>query len=322
MGLSQHEVAQLPLGARVRPSEEPPVPKATRRRIQALVLFTFILTGCFIRPLYDLMRFALQSDLYSHILLVPFISFYLIWVKRRNLAFGSRPCRRLAILPLAVGAGILAVYYLLRHSGWRPHWEDYLAVMTLALLAFLWSGIFSLLGPATVRVIGFPLSFLIFIVPFPDFLLQRLQTFLQVGSAAVAHLLFQVSGTPVLQQGMVFQLPGFSLEVATQCSGIHSSLVLFLTSLVAAHLLLRSSWTKALLVLFVIPLAMIRNGVRIFTIGQLCVQVGPDMIHSYVHTHGGPIFFALSLAPFFLLLVLLIRLESKHKRTDPVKPGS
>jgi len=44
---------------------------------------------------------------------------------------------------------------------------------------------------------------------------------------------------------------------------------------------------------------------------QLCVRVSPGMIDSYVHRHGGPIFFAMSLIPFFLLLVILRKSESK-----------
>jgi hypothetical protein len=54
---------------------------------------------------------------------------------------------------------------------------------------------------------------------------------------------------------------------------------------------------------------------RIFIIGQLCVRVSPDMINSYIHRHGGPIFFAVSLIPFFLLLAILRKSESK-KRTS------
>jgi exosortase/archaeosortase family protein len=62
-----------------------------------------------------------------------------------------------------------------------------------------------------------------------------------------------------------------------------------------------------LLVAFIIPLGIVRNGFRILTIGLLCVHVGPHMIDSVIHHRGGPIFFALSLIPLFLLLVWLRR---------------
>jgi hypothetical protein len=57
-------------------------------------------------------------------------------------------------------------------------------------------------------------------------------------------------------------------------------------------------------------LAILRNGFRVFVIGELCVHVSPSMIDSPIHRKGGPIFFALSLIPFFLFLVLLRKLDS------------
>jgi exosortase/archaeosortase family protein len=62
-------------------------------------------------------------------------------------------------------------------------------------------------------------------------------------------------------------------------------------------------------VAFVIPLAIVRNAFRILVIGLLCVHVGPQMIDSIIHRRGGPLFFALSLGPLFLLLVWLRRQE-------------
>ena len=100
--------------------------------------------------------------------------------------------------------------------------------------------------------------------------------------------------------------PAFLL---TECSGIRSSLVLFITSLIAGKMFLKSQTHRALLAAFIIPLAIIRNGFRIFTIGMLCVHIGPEMIHSPIHHKGGPIFFALSLIPFFAFLWYLRRRE-------------
>lgn len=67
------------------------------------------------------------------------------------------------------------------------------------------------------------------------------------------------------------------MEVAPQCSGIRSSLVLFITSLIGGYLFLRSPWRRFALAAFVLPLALLRNGFRVFVLGQLCVQVGPHM---------------------------------------------
>ena len=141
-------------------------------------------------------------------------------------------------------------------------------------------------------------------------------------SASAAAWFFKLYGTPFFRVETYFQLPGFSLNVAPECSGIHSSLALFITSLVASYLFLRSPWRRTLLCLAVLPLAILRNGLRVFVIGELCVHVGPEMIDSYIHRHGGPIFFVLSLVPFFLLLLLLIRSERRRSQPSPSTPES
>ncbi|HEY5813002.1 MAG TPA: exosortase/archaeosortase family protein, partial [Terrimicrobiaceae bacterium] len=125
-----------------------------------------------------------------------------------------------------------------------------------------------------------------------------------------AAMFFTIAGTPMLRSGAVFQLPGIAIEVAQECSGIRSSWVLFITTLAASYLFLNSPWRRAALIAFVIPLAILRNGFRILVIGVLCVELGPQMIHSVVHKQGGPLFFALSLIPLFLLLWWLRKGES------------
>jgi exosortase C (VPDSG-CTERM-specific) len=281
------------------------------RRVTGLMAVTVILIICFSRPLYDLAWYSLHRELYSYIPLIPLISLYLIWSKRLSLALASRPVQRVAVLPLVGGLATLAGYSWAQHAGWRPSTDDYLALMTLSFLLFFVAASFVFLGRETSRTIAFPVGFLIFTVPFPGFLQRWMECLLQYSSAQAADVLFRMSNTPIFRQGLVFSLTGFSFEVAPECSGIHSTLILFITSLLAGHLFLRVPWNRMLLTLGVIPLAILRNGLRIFIIGQLCVHVSPDMINSYIHRHGGPIFFALSLIPFFLLLAFLRKSERR-----------
>jgi exosortase C (VPDSG-CTERM-specific) len=146
-------------------------------------------------------------------------------------------------------------------------------------------------------------------VPFPGFLTHAIEFFFQHASADAASLMFAVSQTPVLRDGLFFKLPGITIEVAQECSGIRSTLVLFITSLVGAYLFFHSKTHRALLTLAIIPIAIVRNGFRIFTIAMLCVHVSPDMVHSWIHKRGGPVFFVLSLIPFLALLIYLYRRE-------------
>jgi exosortase/archaeosortase family protein len=111
-------------------------------------------------------------------------------------------------------------------------------------------------------------------------------------------------------------LPGITpIAVAPECSGIHSSLVLLICSLLAGWVFLEKVSFRTILTLSVVPLGILRNGFRIFTIGMLCSHVDPGMIHSPIHTRGGPLFFMLSLVPFFLLLFYLRHIERRGKES-------
>jgi exosortase C (VPDSG-CTERM-specific) len=297
-------------------SEPARLPDKHPRQLNGFALATFALILGFSRPLYDLVRFAIQSDLYSHILLVPCISLYLVWVNRKTLPPAGDVDRRLAMFFLLPGLVVLGGYWLAVFSGTELAWEDSLALTTLSFL-LLFGGICGLfLGRPLLRALSFPLGFLVFMIPLPVFFLNRTEDFLQHGSAAVAYGLFKISGTPVFYHDLIFQLPGMNLRVAPECSGIHSSLALFMTSLLAGYFFLHARGKRVVLALAVILLGLLRNGLRIFTIGELCVHISPDMIDSYIHRHGGPVFFALSLIPLLLLLFLLVksdRLTVKEK---------
>lgn len=268
-----------------------------------------VLLAAFSPVLYELLRFSLGSSLYSHIPLIPLVSFYFVWINRQYLPGASRPDILIASVFGLAGFGLLACFWSASQSGPKMGEEDFLSFMTASfvLLLVAASGLF--LGKNLARAIGFPLGFLAFMVPFPTVVHTAIETFLQYGSAAVAFVFFKISGMPVFMQDLFFQLPGFNMQVAPECSGIHSSLALLITSLVAGKLFLRSRWRRTVLAVVVIPLALVRNGFRVFTIGQLCVRISPDMIHSYIHRQGGPIFFALSLIPFSVILWFLFRSE-------------
>jgi exosortase C (VPDSG-CTERM-specific) len=286
---------------------QPSAPPPRRALIAAVAL------GALFSPtLYHLLVFARNDDLYSYILLVPFVSAYAAWQKRTALPRRVRQQSRWPSLAL-LGSGILLACYGLWRNRWGVPTQDELALsMTAFLVSFGGIGLW-FFGPAGMRVLRFPFLFLIFLIPIPTALLSAIELVLQHGSAAAARGLFFASGTPVYYHDLGFQLPVITLRVAPECSGIRSTLALALVSLVTAHFFLRSPLHRAALICAVVPLAMVRNGFRIFTIGELCVQSGPQMIDSYAHRHGGPLFFALSLVPFFLLAVLLRRRERARR---------
>jgi len=263
----------------------------------------------FAGPLWKLFWFAISDELHSYIPLMPLVSLYVVWTQKAELPRNSSPVRGLAMLFIAAGLAALAGYFVLARTATAGNIENSLALAVLAWLLCVTGAGCWFLGGATMCALAFPFFLLLFMIPFPVVLREGIENALQHGSAVVADWMFTLAGTSLLREGMQFQLPGFSLQVAPECSGIHSTLVLFITSLVAGQMILRRPWKRVVLCLAIIPLALLRNGFRVFVIGELCVHVNPRMIDSPIHHHGGPIFFVLSLVPFFLLLYFLRKNE-------------
>jgi exosortase C (VPDSG-CTERM-specific) len=264
-----------------------------------------VLTVAFGVPLWTLLRFSLKSDFFSYIPLVPIISGYLIGLQRSRLPRVTMPTWPGVASAAAAGVALLGVDGWLAHSGQSVDLSSYLALLTASYLFLLLAGAFYFFGVGLLSAISFPVAFLAFLIPPPMFLLDPTVAFFQHASAWTAVAMIKAAGTPVILENLDLRLPGIPLRVAPECSGIHSTMVLLMTSLLAGYMFLQSPWRRIVLVSVVVPLAILRNGFRIFVIGELCVHVGPQMIDSPIHHHGGPIFFALSLIPLFWLLVLL-----------------
>lgn len=291
------------------PARTPSRQSRLPRHLLGFLFSTAGLIAAFAGSLASLAVHAAGSELHSHILLIPFVTAYLIYIRRKQLPneYDSSPFWGTVALLLGVIALVAA-----RAPGIWGHplsQNDYLTLRTLSFICLLAAGGFFFLGRQWMRAAAFPFAFLIFMVPMPDAMTDALETASKLASAEAASLFFNMTGTPVLRNGTIFQLPTITIQVAQECSGIRSSWVLFITSVLAANLFLNSTWRRTVLVCFVVPLGIIRNGFRVWVIGVLCIYIGPQMIHSIIHRRGGPLFFVLSLIPLFCLLWWLRRRE-------------
>jgi exosortase/archaeosortase family protein len=97
--------------------------------------------------------------------------------------------------------------------------------------------------------------------------------------------------------------------VAEECSGIRSTLALFITTALAGALFLKSNWRRLLLLIVVVPIAIVKNGLRIATLSTLAIYVNPAFLTGNLHHHGGVLFFLIALVPMALLLIFLERQE-------------
>jgi exosortase len=286
-------------------------PMAARTKLSdGTIWFAAYATACvlaFWAPLRGLIQLAIDSDTYSHILIIPFVSLLLVWMEReqlfRALGRSARSAAVLFVVGVLLGAfgGVIPLL---------PTKGEWLGFDILGFLCLIWAGFLFFYGASAFEAGFFPLLFLLLMILLPAFLLDRFVGWLQVGSADVAEWIFHLSGTAVLRHGLFFVLPAVTIEVAKECSGIRSTQALLITCLLAGHLLLRTNWRRIVLLTAAVPVLVIKNGIRIATLTLLAVHVDPSFLTGPLHHRGGFVFFVLGMLILLPLLWWLQKTES------------
>jgi exosortase A len=223
---------------------------------------------------------------YSHGFLVPFVSAYVIWERRAQL----RECQTKVF---AWGYAMLALGLVLLILGQAAIFGFLSRVSLVLVLAGL---VLFLEGPAVLRLVAFPLAYLLFMVPLPDQLLNQVTFPLQLLAAKLATTVLDLFNIPVLREGNIIALPTMRLEVAEACSGIRSLISLLALSTVYAHFSQKRWDFRVLLALSAIPIALITNGARVTLTGVLVEKVDPRLALGFYHTFSGLLMFVLAFA--------------------------
>jgi len=262
----------------------------------------------FLSPVLALVRLSLSQDDSSYLVVIPLISATLLYLERDKIPTPASGDKILSGIFLLLAAGIaLALHYGTSSTGLG--WQ--LSGWILALVLVWGAGFAFFFGKAALQTAYFPFLFLLLMVPIPTFLLERIIFLLQQGSAWITGVLFDIAAVPVLREGLVFHLAKVTIEVAKECSGIRSSMALFIVALLVAHFRLRNFWNKVFFVAFGLFLMILKNGVRIATLTLLAVYVDPDFLFGKLHQRGGVVFFVLALLLLLPLLSFLQRFEAK-----------
>jgi exosortase len=269
-------------------------------------------------PLTSVLALSLGDERYSHIPAIPLVSALLIYSKRRWI-FRVRQWRpRLGAVLLAAAVPLAVLPRQVFFA--KPDTALFSGVLAMILV---WAaGFVFCYGTQAFRSALFSFSFLFLAVPLPTTWLDQIVFALQRGSAEASYVLFKILGVPVLRDGFHFSLPGVNIEIAKQCSGINSSVALFIAGLLSAYLFLRFTWSKALLIAVMVPLLIVKNALRIVTLSCLATYVNRDYLYGDLHRHGGPLFALVGLALLLSSVMALRRSEAWiSQRTLAAQPG-
>jgi len=263
-------------------------------------------------PLRALLQSSSHGEYYSHIVLIPLVSLYLLFQKRKAIFADPAYSFNAGLPVLLIGA---LLYLGVQVFNPQLSQNDFTSILVASTVIFMNGAFLLCYGARAFKAALFPLLFLIFMIPFPVELMDAFIYVLQVGSTEFTNLLFMASGVPFVREGFVFHLPGMTIEVAKQCSGIRSSLALLITSILAGHLFLNSGWRKVILAVCIIPITMFKNGIRILVLTLLGTYVDPRWLtESSLHRDGGIVFFVLALLLMAPILFFLRKSEKTVTR--------
>jgi len=276
-------------------------------------LFRLITLFMIYPPLQNLFSSRSNNEYYSHIFLIPFVSAYLIYLKRKSILSS-------ATYSIKAGVAVMISGFIFYGIGSSPtmvmlNQNDRSSLLIFSALLF-WIGSFILLyGMKNFRETLFPFLFLGFMIPLPSVIMDKAIFLLQSGSTELVNVFFKLTGLAFIRENFVFHLPGISIEVARECSGIRSSMALLITGVLAAYLFLDTNWRRLLLLLSIFPLVILKNGIRILTLSLLAIYVDERILtHGFLHKSGGFAFYIPVLIILGLLLWILRKQEQKRSQ--------
>ncbi len=257
----------------------------------ALVLLTYIPTFIW---MWD--RWFVRDSYYSHGILIPIVSFYLIWNKREELGKIERG-----------------------HSGWGFPIFLFGIILHLISAAFrvYFSSGFSLIfvviglvlhffGPKMLRQLLFPIAFLAFMIPLPIVTIANISFKLKVFAAQFATtILNNHLRIPCFQDGSIIRLQHAHVIVDDVCSGLRSLISLTALGSIFAYWIKGGIIKKMIVFLSTIPIAVITNALRIVFLATVSEVWGAQYATGFLHDLSGFIVFAGAFVLLFAVVKLL-----------------
>ncbi|HEY9012633.1 MAG TPA: exosortase/archaeosortase family protein [Devosia sp.] len=204
---------------------------------------------------------------WNYCLMVPFIVAWLIWRKLPEM-------RRLPLTGSVHGYALLGFGFFLYLAGFLM--ESY--YVGFGAMEFIYAGFVLLfLGWGALRLIWFPLLFLMFMWPYN--FMEDVALELRLRMSALSHYVLQFIDVPNMLQGTaIMSLPGapipFAIDIADPCSGIRSLFALVMIAAVYSFIAFEKVWQQLLIIALAVPLVFLGNLVRIIILALGCLHFG------------------------------------------------
>jgi len=265
-------------------------------------LFLLIIIGLFIIGYYDIFQWMYErymgaDSYYSHGFLIPFVTGYLIWLKKDELSRAEKQSSWLGLF-LIISAVLVHIFGIAIYVFSIAGFSIWILIVGISLFLY---------GKEVTKIILFPLFFLLFMFPLPGAVISMVSLPLKFIVAQLGVKIASLFGVPLLLDGFVITIPQGDLLVGNPCSGLRSLIAFLAMGSLFAYFSNLSNGRKIFLFLLAIPIAIASNLVRvpiliIWSYKWGLASAAPD---TWVHTGSGFVVFILGLLLLFVALRLL-----------------
>ena len=246
--------------------------QASSRLIPATLAALGLAVLWFYRPvLAKLFADLAENEDYSFGLLLPLVSGYIVYLKWPQIRSYLWRTSGLGLWCIAAGFAI----YVIGELGADVYLTRVSFVIVVTGLLFLMG------GWGLVRLLLFPLSLLILMLPLPGLLTKQLTMPLQLISSRLATAMLQIVGIPAFCQGNVIDLGVRQMQMVEACSGLRYILALLALGVIFCYFFQRRVWKILLLLMVLIPSAIVANALRVTAMGIFPALLSPGFWHAF-----------------------------------------
>lgn len=248
-----------------------------------LFLFSFsVLAVLFVFSLYKhglnrMVDYWFTREEYSHGVIIPFITAFLIWQKKdvlERIAFSGSWA---GVATTLVGTIIITIGNI----------SAITVIMQYGFVIALAGFVLAYMGWRGFKQIWIPLLLLFFMIPFPDVIIQDISRSLQLISSSIGVWIIRLFGISVYLEGNVIDLGVYKLQVVEACSGLRYLFPLMTLGFVCAYIYKAALWKRMAVFLSTIPITIFLNSFRIGMIGVLVEYWGQSMAEGFLHDFEG-----------------------------------
>ncbi len=276
----------------------------TRKNLLTLVALVVLAAGALgllFQDGLDNMYSMWNEPEYNHGFMIPFVAVYLLWLRAREISAAELSGSWLGVGLLFVSLGLLFV-------------GDRSAIFVLTQYGFvlgIWALFYAGGGATGLRLMWVPLVYLLFMVPLPDFLTQKLTASLQLLSSEIGVAVIRAAGLSVFLEGNVIDLGAYQLQVAEACSGMRYLFPLLSFGFLCAVLFRGRWWQRGLLLVATVPITILMNSFRIGVIGILVNYFGIEQAEGFLHDFEGWVIFMACIGVLFTMIWIFARMERR-----------